>query len=149
MRAGACRAAESAWSAGLAEFVLCPAAMPTGVVSVDVVVKAPASLNEMAFASSSDTGVAVTRHYAMDQTVPITAQADSNKITPCDHAVLQARAFPAAGIGDDDVFVRQHHRISTRPSAVGEKDVEQGEQIAQAEDEERRRIQHALTVWQL
>src|SRR2546427_4159844 len=67
--------------------------MPTGVISINVVVNDPASLDEMAFASSSDTGVAVTRHYAMDQTVPITAQADSNKIAPCDHAVLQARTF--------------------------------------------------------
>src|SRR5437868_14071962 len=67
--------------------------MPAGVVSVDVVVNEPASLDEMAFASSSDAGVAVTRHYAIDQTVLITAQADSNKIAPCDHAVLQARAF--------------------------------------------------------
>ena len=72
---------------------LCPAAMPTGVVSVDIVVNDAASLDQMAFASSSNTGVAVTRHYAIDQAVPITAQADASKVAPCDHAILQSGAL--------------------------------------------------------
>ena len=41
---------------------LCPAAMPTGIIAIDVVVNDPASLDEMALAGCSDTGVAVTRH---------------------------------------------------------------------------------------
>ena len=62
---------------------------------------------------------------------------------------FQARTLAAAGIGDDEIFRREHVRIAAATSGVGEIHVQQGEQIAHAEHEQRRRIKNALAVRQL
>ena len=68
-------------------------------------------------------------------------------IGPCS-AELQTRTVAAAAVGDDEILVGEHHLVAGAAAGIGVKDVDQGEHIAQAEHQKRRRVQDTHAVGQ-